>query len=156
MISSFPKRSVPIFVSANPQIYQCMCTHNTHNFPMHSVVYYEFNIYILIKLMRTISHFSSHNHVFMCVSICVFTCVGWVCMHGGLKRARKPLELQLCLLWNACLVMWVLGPELQSSWLQKCYLLLSRLSSPLSILLKVSVWRKSQGISIFPFWHACL
>lgn len=39
--------------------------------------------------MRTISHFSSHNHVFMCVSICVFTCVG-VGMHAW--RLEKGTE----------------------------------------------------------------
>lgn len=75
---------------------------------------------------------------------------GWICMHGGLKQVWKPLELQFCVLWNACLVMWVLGPELQSSCLQKCCLLLSHLSSPL-----FSYFLKSQSeenLKEFPYF----
>lgn len=77
--------------------------------------------------MRTISHFSSHNHVFMCVSICVFTCVGvgmhaWRLEKGTETPGATVTPLVKCLLcgfwalnfsphdWRSVVYYWAVSP----------------------------------------------
>lgn len=150
--SSFPERSAPIFVSGNQWIYIYVCVH-TLSYVLCSIIYYElkksliilnqtdkWELYLLVSILI-------HLDLFMCACICLECmdlCVGYACIEEGLKRVWKPLELQLWVLWNAWLDMWVLGTEPQPLQLQKFSTAKPSLQ-PLAL-----VWRKCQGIFMFP------
>lgn len=115
--SSFSERIVPIFVFANQWIYLYKCTY-TFLCTLQYLVFTE----LINENYTSLFQFSYTLYLFLYAHVyleCMNLCVGYACMKEGLKRVWEPLELQLWVLWNACLVMWVLGPELQPAWLQK-------------------------------------
>lgn len=111
MSSSSPKRSVPIFVSANPQTYLWMCTHNIQ-LSYALIIYYEFKIYCFFNQAdENYISFQFSNHVFMCVSIClecIYMCVGgYACMEAwkgygnpwSYSYASCEMPALLCRFW---------------------------------------------------------